>query len=204
MSSALGNGNSGTKVIAAIAVTSGIAIVLVLLTVFVYLRGGALRGLAAHSYAFVRPHIWSRFFSAGKRGGNSGHGFVKVEDGEKGQPGNESQGALRREGSRSEEMGYMARDNGEWLEEWRRGKERMSEILGQPQPKLYFNPALPLPPIVLEDGRVVSVRRREQEKEGYQTRRPEVRFDLDSLSAPNRVEDRRASHASEDDSEGDE
>ena len=42
----------------------------------------------------------------------------------------------------------VQRDEGEWLEGWRRGKERMMSMYEPPE-RLRFNPNLPLPPITV-------------------------------------------------------
>ncbi|KAH8110696.1 hypothetical protein DFH11DRAFT_1802189 [Phellopilus nigrolimitatus] len=45
----------------------------------------------------------------------------------------------------------MEKGDGEWVETWRRGKERMVASMRR-VPALQFDPALPLPPISLEEG----------------------------------------------------
>ncbi|EJC98653.1 uncharacterized protein FOMMEDRAFT_31682 [Fomitiporia mediterranea MF3/22] len=145
-----------TRTIAGVAAGAVVIIILIILCVFIYVRGGVLRGMNSNAQlSALRPskksavvnesqeNLYRRDMSeirprdlenatvtAGTHYDDTEEGWEKID-------------------MHDARSGNMGKDNGEWLESWRRGKERM--MTTRQAPELHFNPDLPLPPISWEE-----------------------------------------------------
>ncbi|KAH8110686.1 hypothetical protein DFH11DRAFT_760660 [Phellopilus nigrolimitatus] len=144
-------------------VTAGavVVVLLVLLSVFAYTRGGALRSLTSSEHA---PPCESERKGPPASVSRRGTGAARPRDLESASVSSESEKRFDDQGKDGEDRweeidvrapgnGHadMEKGDGEWVETWRRGKERMMASMRR-VPALQFDPALPLPPISLEEG----------------------------------------------------
>ncbi|KAL5533650.1 hypothetical protein ACEPAG_110 [Sanghuangporus baumii] len=137
---------------------------LIVVAVFLYIRGGMVRGLGSN----IRfPSFRSkRRFPPSQPFNESEENFFRREivhirpfDLENASMSSGSHYSDDEENWEEIDMrdarnGNMEKDNGEWLESWRRGKERM--ISTRRPAELQFDPKLPLPPISVDDRRRVN------------------------------------------------
>ncbi|KAL5536053.1 hypothetical protein ACEPAF_4158 [Sanghuangporus sanghuang] len=139
-------------------------VLLIVVAVLVYIRGGIMRGLGSN----IRfPSLRSkRRFPPSQPFNESEENFLRRETAQirpfdlenasmsSGSHYSDDEENWEEIDMRDARNGNMEKDNGEWLESWRRGKERMMST-HQPA-ELRFNPKLPRLPISLDDRRRVN------------------------------------------------
>ncbi|KAL5519534.1 hypothetical protein ACEPAH_1217 [Sanghuangporus vaninii] len=145
------------------ATVGGVGLVLlIVVAVFVYIRGGVMRGLSSN----IRfPSLRSkRRFPPSQPFNESEENFFRRDTAQirpfdlenasmsSGSHYSDDEENWEEIDMRDARNGNMEKDDGEWLESWRRGKERM---MSTHRPvELQLNPKLPRPPISLDDRRV--------------------------------------------------
>ena len=148
------------------ATVAGVGIVLLIVAaVYVYTRRGAMRSLSPHTRFpsfrtkrkrptstpineseenFFRREITQiRGFDLEQATVTSGSHYSDYDD--------DDEEGWEEIDIRDARSGNLEKDNGEWLEKWRRGKERMISTRRPEESR--FNPRLPLPPVSLEGQR---------------------------------------------------
>ncbi|KAL5494674.1 hypothetical protein ACEPAI_135 [Sanghuangporus weigelae] len=161
------DGAASTRTVRTVAgvTVGGVGLVLlIVVAVFVYIRRGVMRGVGSN-IRFPSLHS-KRRFPPSQPFNESEENFFRREIAQirpfdlenasmsSGSHYSDDEENWEEIDMRDARNGNMEKDNGEWLESWRRGKERM--ISTRRPAELRFNPKLPLPPISLDDRRRVN------------------------------------------------